>query len=89
MSGARLLFLSILVPVLLFLPVFVRNFFYMHLIIMMGVNTILAMTFLMLLNTGLLSIGVAGFWGIGAYTSTLLVMELGISFWVAFSSSNC
>ena len=83
MSAVRLLVLSILVAVLLFLPVFVRNFFYMHLIIMMGVNTILAMTFLMLLNTGLLSIGVAGFWGIGAYASTLLVMELGISFWVA------
>lgn len=83
MSAVRLLVLSILVSVLLFLPIIVRNFFYMHLIIMMGINTVLAMTFLMLLNTGLLTIGVAGFWGIGAYASTVLVMELGISFWVA------
>jgi branched-chain amino acid transport system permease protein len=37
----------------------------------------------MMLNTGLLSLGVAGFWGIGAYISTVLVMEMGISFWYA------
>ena len=69
--------------ILILLPVFIRNPYYMHLVIMIGVNTVLAMTFLMLLNTGLLSLGVAGFWGIGAYASSLLTIELDLSFWVA------
>lgn len=83
MSLKRLFVLSICGAILVLLPLMARNPYHMHLIIMMGINTILAMTFLMLLNTGLLTIGAAGFWGIGAYASTLLVMELELSFWVA------
>jgi branched-chain amino acid transport system permease protein len=88
MSAKRLSLLSIALVILILLPAVIRNPYYMHLIIMMGVNTILAMTFLMLLNTGLLTIGAAGFWGIGAYASTLLVMELGLSFWIALPLSG-
>jgi len=33
--------------------------------------------------TGMLSLGHAAFFGIGAYTSTLLVTKLGLSFWLA------
>jgi branched-chain amino acid transport system permease protein len=46
-------------------------------------NAALAMTFIMMLRTGLISLAIAAFWGIGAYASSSLVMKAGISFWIA------
>lgn len=57
--------------------------YHLHLVIMSGVNMILAMSFLMLIAVGRITIGAAAFWGIGAYTSALLVTNLHISYWVA------
>jgi branched-chain amino acid transport system permease protein len=55
----------------------------MHLIIMTCTNIMLGLSFSMLFSTGLITMGAAGFWGIGAYTSALLVMKAGLSFWIA------
>jgi branched-chain amino acid transport system permease protein len=54
---------------------------------MVGINTVLAMTFIFLLRTGLITIAIAGFWGIGAYASALLTVRLGVSFWLALPTS--
>ncbi len=69
--------------VFLILPVFIHSPYYLDLVIIFMMNAVLAMTFLVLLRTGLISMAIAAFWGIGAYASTLLATGLGVSFWVA------
>jgi branched-chain amino acid transport system permease protein len=66
-----------------FIPLLVSSPYYIHLIIITGMNAVLAMTFLMMLRTGLISLAIAAFWGIGAYASSTLVMKLGLSFWLS------
>jgi branched-chain amino acid transport system permease protein len=56
--------------------------------IMTGVNAMLAMTFILMFRTGLISLAIAAFWGLGAYASTLLVMRVGLSFWLALPAST-
>lgn len=55
----------------------------MHIIIMIFVYSVLGMSFSMMYSVGRLSLGAGVFFAIGAYTSTLLTMNLGISFWLA------
>jgi branched-chain amino acid transport system permease protein len=51
-------------------------------------NAILAMTFIIMLRTGLISLGIAAFWGIGAYASAALVLKAGLSFWLALPAAT-
>ena len=54
-----------------------------HLLIIIGVFAILTMGQNIILGyTGLFGIAQAGFYGIGAYTSALLVLKLGLPFWL-------
>jgi len=69
--------------ILAFLPVFTDSRYFMHLIIMTCINIMLGLSFSMLFSTGLITMGAAGFWGIGAYTSALLVLKAGLTFWIA------
>lgn len=87
MRPNKLIALILLIGILILLPVIIRNSYYLHLLIMVGINTVLAMTFIFLLRTGLISIAIAGFWGIGAYTSALLTVKWGVSFWLALPTS--
>jgi branched-chain amino acid transport system permease protein len=73
---------------LILVPIIIHNPYYIHLLIMVGINTVLAMTFILLLRTGLITIAIAGFWGIGAYASALLTVRLGFSFWLALPLST-
>jgi branched-chain amino acid transport system permease protein len=50
-------------------------------------NALLAMTFVMMLRTGLISLGIAAFWGIGAYVSAALVLKAELSFWFALPAA--
>jgi branched-chain amino acid transport system permease protein len=50
---------------------------------MMGISIIMATSFRAIANTGQLSFGHGGMMTLGAYTSTLLVMKLGLSYWLA------
>lgn len=45
------------------------------------------MTFIMMFRTGLISLGIAAFWGIGAYTSAMLVVHGHISVWLSLPIS--
>lgn len=65
------------------LPFVVKSPYQMHLLIMLCINIMLAMSFAMLFSTGLITIGAASFWAVGAYASALFVMDLDISFWGA------
>ncbi len=71
-----------IVCLLFLIPLFVANNFYLHVIIMMCINIMMAVSMWLLATTGLLSFGQAGFMFIGAMTSTLLVKNLGWPFWV-------
>ncbi len=67
--------------VLLLVPELVKNRYLLQVMTFIGIYVILALS-LNLLNgyLGLLSIGHAAFYGIGAYTSAKLVMEAGVAF---------
>jgi branched-chain amino acid transport system permease protein len=74
---------SILLVVLLLVPLFIHQPYVVHVLIMMGVNIILASSLRFIATIGQFSLAHAGMVSIGAYASALLVMELGFSFWVA------
>jgi branched-chain amino acid transport system permease protein len=46
------------------------------------------MTFVMMLRTGLISLCIAAFWGIGAYASAMLVIHGHLSFWLSLPLST-
>ena len=71
------------VAVLIALPQLLANAYYVQLAILILLNAVLAMTFVLLLRAGKISLSVAGFWGIGAYASGMLTVKTGMSFWLS------
>jgi len=82
MRSGKIIGLVVLAIILILVPLVVDSPYYIHLLIMVGINAALAMTFILLLRTGLITLAIAAFWGIGAYSSTLLAMRLGLPFWL-------
>ena len=78
-----------IVAALVLAPLFVSNLYYIQVLVFIGIYSILALS-LNLLNgyVGLLSIGHAAFYGIGAYASAKLVMEVGLPFPLAMLGSG-
>lgn len=70
------------------IPLFVHSPYYLDLLIMVIVNAILAMTFIMMLRTGLLSLGIAAFWGVGSYASAVLAVKLHLPFWFSLPAAG-
>ena len=69
-------------------PAWLVSPYHLHVLIMAGIFTILALSLNLLLGyTGQLSLGHAAFFGIGAYTSALLALKLDWSFWLALPSA--
>jgi len=72
----------VVLTALIFLPQVIRDRYFMHIVVISGIFMILCMSWNLLAGyTGLLNLGHAAFYGIGAYTSALLAMKLGISPW--------
>lgn len=71
-----------------FVPLFVKEEYYLHFLIMSGVSAIMCMGWTMLLRLGLFSLGHAAFLGIGAYTSALLTMRAGFPVWTSLLLSG-
>lgn len=69
-------------------PMFISNQYFIQVLIFIGIYIILALS-LNLLNgyVGLLSIGHAAFYGIGAYASAKFMIELGLPFIVAMPAA--
>jgi branched-chain amino acid transport system permease protein len=84
----KLVFIVLLLCILVSIPFVVTSPYYVHLIIIMGMNAILAMTFIMMLRTGLINMGIAAFWGIGGYISAALVLKGGLSFWFSLPAAT-
>jgi branched-chain amino acid transport system permease protein len=69
-------------------PLWVHSPYYIDLLIVVMINAALAMTFVMMLRTGLISLAVAAFWGIGAYASAMLSLHAHLSFWACLPLST-
>jgi len=63
----------------LILPVFIKSEYYLHILILCAINIILASSLRAIATVGQVSLGHAGFMGIGAYTSAILSMKYGLS----------
>ncbi len=65
------------------IPLVLERVYVIHLFIMSGIYSIIVLGVLLQFKLGLWNLGAAAFWGIGAYSSALLVRELGLSFWLS------
>jgi branched-chain amino acid transport system permease protein len=74
---------GILTVFLFLIPLFVTGPYVTHILILTVMNIILASSLRLINLSGQLSLAHGGMITIGAYTSTLLVMKLGLSSWVA------
>lgn len=68
------------------IPLFIKSPYYLDLIITL-LHAVLGMAFLITLRTGLINMGLAALWGVGAYTSAILVTKLHLSFWIAMPTA--
>lgn len=75
--------LGAVIVILFLVPLFVTGPYQLHILIMAGVAIILASSVRLISSSGLLSLAHGGMMAIGAYTSALLVMKLGISSWLS------
>lgn len=77
-------FVTVLLLVfLLALPHLVGSIYWIHVLILSVINVLLAASLRSIFLTGEISLGSAGFMLLGAYSSALLVMKAGLSFWIA------
>jgi branched-chain amino acid transport system permease protein len=73
---------------LLTLPLWLGSAYHLHVVIMAGIFTILALSLNLLLGyTGQLSLGHTAFFGIGAYASALLTLKLQCPFWFGLAAA--
>lgn len=68
---------------MLCIPLISKDPYHLHILIITMFNIILALGLNFVMNTAQIPLCQAAFMGIGAYTSTLLVMRLHVSFWLA------
>lgn len=79
----RILSCGVLIVFMFLLPFVFRGPYAIHILILVAINIILASSLRLINLTGQMSLAHGGMMTIGAYTSTLLVMKLGLSSWVA------
>lgn len=82
------LLLALLALVLLLFPMVTDSSFVFHLITMVFIVAPVAMSLRLLSYVGLLSMAHQSFMAIGAYTTVILVKELGVSFWLALPAAG-
>jgi branched-chain amino acid transport system permease protein len=84
LAARRVYFFAGLIILLAAVPFFGFSRYIIRILIVIGVYSILTLALNLVAGyTGQLSMGNAGFYAIGAYTSTLLMIRLGLSFWLS------
>ena len=69
------------------LPMIFTDSYWRTNLIVCAINVMLAIGLDFILGyAGQLNLGPSAFYGIGAYVSTLLIMRLGVPFWIAFGT---
>ncbi len=76
--------IGLLVVLIVILPVFTTNVITLSIFISSGIWAIAAMGFTLVLRTGQFSLGQGAFMALGGYTSAILTVKLGMSFWPSF-----
>lgn len=74
---------SALLVGLFLVPAIIAQPYVLHVLIMAGLNIILASSLRFIATSGQISLGHGGMVSVGAFTSALLVMRLDLSFWAA------
>src|SRR2546421_2601258 len=70
------------------MPIIFTDSYWRTNLIVCAINVMLAIGLDFILGyAGQLNLGQSAFYGIGAYVSTLLIMKLGVPFWIAFCCS--
>ncbi|MCE5254038.1 MAG: branched-chain amino acid ABC transporter permease [Actinomycetia bacterium] len=72
-----------LLVILCLVPLFMKQNYVLHVLITIGVGVVLANSLRFVFLTGQLSLGHGAMVSLGAYFSSLTVMNLGLSFWLA------
>ena len=73
------------VVIIFLLPLALRgNQYYLIVLILCGINVMLASSLRLIASVGQMSMGTMAFAGIGAYTSAILMMRLNFPIWAAF-----
>ncbi|MFI4982773.1 MAG: branched-chain amino acid ABC transporter permease [Nevskiales bacterium] len=78
---------ALLIAALLILPLFLHNAYFLHVLILISINVMVAVSMWLLGITGLISFGQAGFMFIGAMTTALLTKSAHWPFWIALPLS--
>jgi len=76
--------IGVLIALFVILPVFTTNVITLSIFISSGIWAIAVMGFVLILRTGQFSMGQAAFMAVGAYTSAILTVDLGMPFWPSF-----
>lgn len=84
----QLLGLIVFIVLLALVPVMTRDPYYLDILIRIAFYIALGAGIWLVMSMGLITSAHAAFVGIGAYTSALLVMNLGWSFWVAIIAAG-
>jgi len=78
-----LIFLGV-IGIISILPLLAANPYQVHILNMLGLYMLLSLGLNIAMGyCGQMNLALAAFWGVGAYTSTLLTVDLGANFWVA------
>ena len=84
-SGNRRWWLLVAAVIVAVLPFVFQDSYWRTNLIVCAINVMLAMGLDFILGyAGQLNLGHSAFYGIGAYASTLLIIKLGVPFWIAF-----
>ena len=84
----KILVFPVLPLFILSVPLWIANPYILRIMIILFIYSIMAVSLNLIMGlTGLLSISHAAFFGIGAYTSALLSLKMGFSFWVCLPAS--
>jgi branched-chain amino acid transport system permease protein len=85
-SGQRRWWLLAGAIIVAVLPLVFQDSYWRTNLIVCAINVMLAIGLDFILGyAGQLNLGHSAFYGIGAYASTLLIMKLGVPFWMAFA----
>jgi len=82
-TGSRTLCYLAILAILISIPLWVTHQYYLHVLIIMLLYSIVALGLRLIWRTGQVSLAQAGFMAIGAYATSLMVKKLGFSFWLA------
>ena len=82
MTRAKSLAPLAILGLLFLIPAFTQDSYYLYLIYNFFIWAVVAVSLIVNIRTGIFNFASAAFMGIGAYTTAILVVKVGVSFWL-------